>query len=125
MNTIELPISTIYKIGNTFIPSPSSCTANIYTLQGEDSGRTADGMMHTSIIATKRKVEIGYSYISKAQLAGLLPLLLVQYYSFTYLDPITGVTTIECYGSDLNQTLHSGVLYGGLWRDVKISCIER
>ena len=122
---MAIPISTTYKIGSTFIPEPSECNVNVYPLHGEDSGRTADGKMHTSVIAVKRKAEITYKYISQDQLASLLALLDVQYYDFTYFDPIEGIKTIECYGTDLSQTLHHRVMYNGLWRDVKISCIER
>lgn len=122
---MTLPISSTYKIGSTAIPDPTGCAVNIHPLHGQDSGRTADGKMHTTVITTKRDVELSYNYIPQAQLSALLALVNVQYYNLTYLDPQKGVTTIECYGSDLSQTMHSGVLYGGLWRDVKITCVER
>jgi len=122
---MTIPTSAIFKINNTFIPEPSDCSVDVYPLHGEDSGRTADGKMHTTVIGTKRKVDLSYKFMSQNQLPALLNLVNVQYYNLTYKDPISGIKTIECYGTDLTQTLQHAVRYNGLWRDVKISCIER
>lgn len=124
---MERPISGKYKIGSLSIPDPSGCTISINPLHGEATGRTDDGTMHTEIIHPgKRKAEVSYDYISEAQLAPIISALLAQYFTFTYPnDPAGGAKTIECYGPPLNAELYSGVLYNGLWRNVKFSCIER
>jgi len=122
---MQIPLSSIYKINNVAIPEPSECSVDVYPLHGEDSGRTADGKMHTTVISVKRKVDLTYKYISQSELSTLLTKLNVQYYNLTYRDPIDGAKAIECYGTDLTQVMHHAVLYNGLWRDVKISCIER
>lgn len=122
-----VPSSGKYKIGKTEIPDPSAVTVSINPLHGEATGRTDDGLMHTEIIHLgKRKIEITYNILSQEQLTTLCGLLMTQYYTFTYpCDPVEGNKTIECYGTTLSQELYSGVLYNGLWRNVKFSCIER
>jgi hypothetical protein len=50
---------------------------------------------------------------------------MVQYYTLTYLDPVDGVTSIECYGTPLSAEPDVGVYYNGLWRGVTFTCIER
>lgn len=124
---MTIPVSGKYKIGETAIPDPSKASVSINPLHGEATGRTDDGLMHTELIHPgKRKVEISYDALPQEQLSAICTLLMVQYYTFTYpCDPVEGSKTIECYGPTITQELYSGVFYGGLWRNVKFSCIER
>ncbi len=122
-----VPTSGKYRISGTAIPDPSKATVSINPLHGEATGRTDDGTMHTELISTgKRKVELSYDAIPTEQLSAICRLLMVQYFTFSYPDdPVEGAKTIECYGPTISQELYSGVLYNGLWRNVKFSCIER
>lgn len=118
-------LSTTYKINGTPIPEPSSAPVSINPLHGEASGRTDDGTMHTELIGVKRKVELTYNALTSEQLSSLLALLTQQYYNLTYLDPMDGVTTMECYGASIDQEPHLMVYYNNKWLNVKFSCIER
>lgn len=127
-DTITIPSSGLYKIGSTAIPDPSSVKASISPLQGEATGRTDDGIFHSEIISLgKRKLILQYDVLPKNQMNVLISLLMQQYFNFTYPDDMeeSGSKTIECYGVPLEADLYSGVLYGGLWRNLKFSCIER
>lgn len=122
-----VPTSGKYRISGTAIPDPSKATVSINPLQGKATGRTDDGTFHSELISPgKRKVELSYDAIPHEQLSAICRLLMVQYYTFSYPnDPVDGAKTIECYGTPISQDLYSGVFYGGLWRNVKFSCIER
>lgn len=119
-------MSATYKIDGQAIPEPTTAPVSINPLHGEASGRTDDGVMHTELIHPgKRKIELQYDALNQEQLSALLSKLIKQYYNFTYLDPVEGVKTIECYGAAISQEPHIGVYYNGLWLNVKFSCIER
>lgn len=118
--------SDVYKIDGQPIPEPSSAPVTIEPIQGEASGRTEDGIMHTEIISLgKRKVELKYNVLTQAEVSDLLIKVMKQYYTFTYTDPVDGIKTIECYGTPISADLYSGVFYNGMWRNVVFSCIER
>lgn len=123
---MQRPMSDVYKIDGEPIPEPSGAPVEIIPLEGPATGRTRDGLMHTEIVHLgKRKVSLSYDYISQEQLSDILVAINKQYFTFTFLDPEKNVIVIECYKPPTKSTLYHGVLYGGLWRDVTISMIER
>ena len=99
---------------------------SINPLHGAASGRTDDGTMHTELIHIgKRKIDLQYDTINNTQLSALLAALMKQYYTLTYLDPVDGTKTIECYGTPLSAEPNTGVYYNSMWHNVTVSCIER
>ena len=119
-------LSSTYKINGTAIPEPSAAPVTINTLHGEATGRTDDGTMHTELIsAGKRTVELKYDALTREQVSAMFKLLMAQYYTLTYLDPVDGTKTIECYGTPLAAEPDVGVYYNNMWRGVTFTCIER
>ena len=123
---MQRPMSDVYRIDGEPIPAPSGATVEVYPLEGPKTGRVRSGLMYTEIIHLgKRKVSLSYDYISAEQLRALTAMMNKQYYTFTFLDPEAGISTIECYKTPYKSPLFHGVLYNGVWKDVTIPFIER
>ena len=120
-----LPLSSIYKINGTPIPSPTEASVSIEDLE-VDAYRTADGVLHRERARQGvRKVSFKYDILTQSEYASLLTQLSPLFFELTYLDPQRGASTIECYSSKKEGSLYSALLYNGLYRDITFNCIER
>lgn len=111
--------------GNDFVAK--SIKVNYESLVSDDSGRTADGIMHIYWVFRRvRKVEIELPPTAdKTMLAHLFSLVQGQEYELTYFDPlINAQKTIQVYTSNSSTDMYNGVLYNGLWQGVKFNAIE-
>lgn len=112
------------KINTTTIATPSTFSVSINDISKAE--RNANGKILIERIATKRKLEIGYSYLSQAGLASLLSAISSVFFTVEYPDPQTGA-------------LRSGTFYVGdrtagaidyqnntmRWKDIKFNFIEQ
>lgn len=104
-----------------------SIKVNLESLATDDSGRTADGVMHIYWIYRKiRKVEIELPPTAdKAKLANLLALVQGNEYELTYWDPLQNTEkTIHVYTSNSSADLYNGIIYNGIWQGAKFNAIE-
>lgn len=104
-----------------------SIKVNYESLSSDDSGRTADGVMHIYWIYRKvRKVEIELRPTAdRSSLARILALVQGQEYNLTYWDPLENAEkTIKAYTSNSSADMYNGVLYGGMWQGVSFNAIE-
>ena len=104
-----------------------SITVNYESLASDDSGRTADGVMHIYWIMRKvRKIEIEMPPTAdRMMLANLFSLVQGQEYNLTYWDPMDNAErTIKVYTSNSNGDMYNGYIYGGVWQGVKFNAIE-
>lgn len=112
------------KINGTTIPTPSGYQVGVMDLSKAE--RNARGDMIIERIATKRKLELTWSYLSQAQLAQLLQLVSPVFVTVEYPDPQDGaVKTGTFYAGDRNTSAvdyRNGVMR---WKDVKFSLVER
>lgn len=111
--------------GNEF--NAKSIKVSFESLSSDDSGRTADGVMHIYWIYRKlRKVEIELPPTSdRGRLAQLFTLVQGQEYELTYWDPLQNTEkTIRVYTSNSSADLYSGVLYNGIWQGARFNAIE-
>ena len=96
------------------------------SLAGEDSGRTADGVMRINwVLNVIHKVEITLPPSTGTEVSKLLSLVQGREYTLTVYSPYADdIVDIQCYTSNSSTDCYSGVLYGGLWQGASFNAIE-
>lgn len=112
------------KINGVDIPTPSEYMVGIMDISNAE--RNASGLMVIDRIATKRKIELNWKYLSKDDLSSLLAAVSDVFFQVTYIDPQTnGTKTGTFYCGDRNTgaiDYRNGVIR---WKDIKFNLIER
>lgn len=96
------------------------------SLSGEDSGRTADGVMRINWIFRRiRKVEIEMPPMTAIEASVLLSAIQGQEYQLTYFDVLDNTEkTIEVYTSNSSGDCYNGILLNGLYQGISFNAIE-
>jgi len=85
--------------------------------------------MHKETVAYKRHIEVKYDAMTQAEISAILSMVVkdppVEYFQFTYFDPIKGTHTITAFANEFGEELYSTMFYDGLWRNVTFNVIER
>lgn len=114
----------LIKIDGVDMPSPSGIQFGIMDLSKAE--RNANGTMIIERIATKRKLDLEWKYLSQAELASLLNAVSPVLFSLTYTDPQTNaLRTGTFYAGDRAvgvMDVKNGVIR---YKDTKFSVIER
>jgi hypothetical protein len=114
----------LLNINGVDLPSPSDLQVGLMDISKAD--RNAAGTMIIERIATKRKLQISYSYLSADDLKQVLSAVSPVFFTVTYPDPQT-------------STMRTGTFYSGdrtcpmidykngvpRYKDVKFDLIER
>ncbi len=112
------------KIDGVVIPTPSDYTVGIMDLSKAE--RNARGDMIIERIATKRKIEMSWNFLTKEQLSNLLNLVSPVFFQVEYIDPQDN--------SKKTRTFYSGDRNSGAldyrnnqirWKDIKFNLVER
>lgn len=112
------------KIDGVDIPTPSALVVGIMDISKAE--RNAAGTMMIDRIATKRKLELNWKYITKENLSIVFKAVSPVYFQVTYIDPEENeVKTGSFYAGDrkagaLNYN-HGNIRY----RDVSVNLVER
>lgn len=114
-----------FKIGSTEF-SPKSIKTTFESLATDNSGRTADGIMHVDFIFSKiRKIQIEMPPMTASEVSQILSLVQGQVYNITYFDVIDNAEkTIQAYTSNSSADCYSGVILNGLWQGVAFNAIQ-
>jgi len=112
------------KVNNAAIATPSSYSVSINDLSKAD--RNANGLMIIERIATKRKLEMSWDYLSQSQLATLLAAISDVFFTVEYPDPQDGaMKTGTFYVGDRNAGAIDYRNNTMRWKDIKFNFIER
>lgn len=115
---------SLLKINGVDMPTPSSMSLGIQDIVKAE--RNARGTMIIEKIATKRKIDLQWAFLTPAQLSSLLTAVSSSFFSVTYTDIQTNSTrTGTFYAGDKNAGVMdyiNGVLR---YKDVKFNVIER
>jgi hypothetical protein len=113
--------------GNTVSPEPS-----VYDIQVADiteASRNASGELIAELIATKRRLDLSWRYLTKAQYTAILGYFTSFFNTIVYHDPVTGATrSATMYVGDRRSgtfEYDSGANEIVGWKDVKFSLIEK
>jgi hypothetical protein len=115
---------SLITVNTTTLPTPSEFTVGIMDLSKAE--RNAKGTMIIERVATKRKLELSWKYLTKNDLALILNAVSPVFFSVTYPDPQTNANrTGTFYTGDRSM----GVIRyrGGVpeYQDVSFNLIER
>lgn len=111
-------------IAGTHVKNPAAIRLGVFDLTKAD--RTADGTMVMDIIATKRRVDVTWKFISDTDLALIVDTITAHKPFFTLRYPEAGrERTITCYAGDINTSLWHTI--GGVrtWEECTIAFIEQ
>jgi predicted molibdopterin-dependent oxidoreductase YjgC len=115
---------SLVTIGSVVLPTPSELNVGIQNISKAE--RNARGTMIIERIATKRKLELQWKYLTPSQLSTVLNAVDPVFFSVTYQDPQTNASrTATFYSGD--RTLGMFDFQNGVprYKDVKFSLIER
>lgn len=114
----------LITIAGVDIPSPSDYQVSIMDLSKAD--RNANGTMIIERIATKRKLELSWSYLSRTDLATILALVSTVTFKVKYLDPQTNsILESTFYCGDRSVGMIDFVNSVPRYKDIKFNLIER
>ena len=118
------PLSPIYTVNGTVIPTPSEYQFNVQDVSAPNAGRTEDGMMHKDKIGQCVKLECKWQNITTSALTTLLSALDSEYLTVVYLNPKRGgYYTGTFYAGDRTAPCYSAKL--GIWSTFSCNLIER
>jgi len=112
----------VLTIGTTSI-SPSEMSLDVMDISNAE--RNAKGTMIIERIATKRKIELRFSYLSAAELKTILTAVSGVTFPVTYTDPITNSNrTATFYCGDRSVGVVSFINGTPVYKDVSFNLIE-
>lgn len=112
------------KINGVDIPTPSDYQVGIQDISKAE--RNANGTMIIERIATKRKIELSWNYLTKEQLQQVLNAVSPVFFTVEYLDPQDNATrTGTFYAGDRNVGALDYIDGKVRWKDIKFNVIER
>lgn len=114
----------LLNIGGVDMPTPSDLTFGVVDI--DKAERNANGFMILERIATKRKLDMSWLYLSPTQLSTLLNAVSGVSFTVIYMDPVTNANrTASFYCGD--RTVGVIDFQGGVprYKDCKFSIIER
>lgn len=111
-------------VNGVVLPTPSDYSVAIQDLsKGE---RNANGLMIMERIATKRKIELAWKYLSQSELAAVLNAVSPVFFTVTYIDPQAGGNkTGTFYSGDRNVPALDFIDGNIRYKDIKFNLIER
>lgn len=112
------------KIDGVEIPTPSDYTVSIMDLSKAE--RNANGTIIIERVATKRKIELSWKYLSKENLSLLFNLVSPVFFEVEYIDPQDNVKrTGTFYAGDRTAGALDYKNGNIRYKDVKFNIIER
>lgn len=112
------------KVNGVVIPTPSDYQVGIMDLSKAE--RNARGTLIIERIATKRKLELSWKYLSKEDLSRLLKLVSPVFFNVEYIDPQDNMKkTGTFYVGDRNMGALDYRNGNIRYKDIKFNIIER
>jgi len=112
------------KINGVALPTPSDYIVSIMDIS--KASRNAAGTMVIERIATKRKIELSWKYLSKTELSNVLKIVSPVFFTVEYIDPEENdwkTGTFYCGDRSVGALDYRN---GNIrWKDIKFNLIER
>lgn len=114
----------VITINGVEMPAPSDMQIGIMDLSKAE--RNANGTMIIERIATKRKIELSWNYLSRTQLSSVLNMVNPVFFTVGYQDPMTGASRSGTfYVGDRSASVIDFIAGVPRYKDVKFNFIER
>lgn len=112
------------KINGVELPTPSGYNVGIQDISKAE--RNANGTMIIERIATKRKLEVAWEYLSQEELSRVLTLVSPVFFAVEYIDPQEGTKkTGTFYAGDRTPKAMDFKNGKIRWKDINFNLIER
>ena len=112
------------KIDTVEVATPSSFNVGISDIT--EGGRNANGKLILELIATKRKLELSYNFITESDLYDLLNAISSPFFEVEYPDPQTStLTTKTFYVGDRQIETIDYISDVPRWKNVSFNFIEQ
>lgn len=112
------------KINGVELPTPSDYSIGIQDISKAE--RNARGTMIIERIATKRKLELSWNFLSKENLSKVLGVVSPVFFSVEYIDPQSGgKRTGTFYVGDRSCGMLSYLNGIPRYKDIKFNLVER
>ncbi|SHK39842.1 hypothetical protein SAMN02745163_03756 [Clostridium cavendishii DSM 21758] len=112
------------KINGVVLPAPTDYQVSINDISNAE--RNANGTMIIERIATKRKLELAWKFLSKEDLSRLLNLVSPVFFKVEYIDPQDGgVRNGTFYAGDRSAGALDFINGNIRYKDAKFNLIER
>lgn len=112
------------KINGVQVPTPSDYIVSIMDLVHAE--RNAAGNLVKDIIATKRKIELSWNYLSKEDTSMLLNLVSSNFFTVEYIDPQEGDWKTGIFYAGDRSIGALDYRNGNIrYKDIKFNLIER
>jgi hypothetical protein len=112
------------KINTVAISTPSEFSVGVMDVT-KKAERNAAGNLIIERLATKRKLELGYKYLSQAGMATLLTAISTTTFTVEYPDPVTGaLRSGTFYAGDRNMGTIDYQASVIRWKDLKFNLVE-
>ena len=92
-------------------------------LDGENAGRTLDGMMHRDRVTTKIRLDITCLPLKSEDAKTILELIYSEYVNVEYVDPMFGHVTKDMYSNNIPATYTNTKT--DMWEGITFPLIER
>lgn len=114
----------LIKVGAVNLPTPSEFGVGIMDLSKAE--RNAKGVLQIERIATKRKIELQWEYLSRTDLQTVLTAVSPTLFTVEYMDPLTNATrTGTFYCGDRSTGMIDFVNSVPRYKGVKFNLIEQ
>lgn len=112
------------KVNGVSLPTPSDYKIGIQDISKAE--RNANGTMIIERIATKRKIELSWQYLSEQDLQQVLNAVSPVFYQVEYLDPQERrMKSGTFYSGDRNVGALDYIKGKVRWKDCKFNIVER
>jgi hypothetical protein len=109
----------VIKINGTTIEAPSTYQVNIEDISKAD--RNANGFMIIERIATKRKIEMSWNYLTQSRLSVLMQAVSQVFFTVEYIDPQDGAAKTGSFYSGGRSAGAIDYKNGEVrWKDIKV-----
>lgn len=114
----------LITIGTYDLPTPSEFSVGIMDLSRAE--RNAKGELKIDRIATKRKIEMQWDYLSRTDLQSILNAVSPIFFTVYYMDPLTNATRQGTfYSGDRTAGMMDFINGVPRYRGVKFNLIEK
>lgn len=112
------------RIDGVVIPTPGDYTVGIMDLSKAE--RNANGTMIIERVATKRKIELAWKYLSKEQLSDLFNRVSPVFFEVEYIDPQdNGIKSGTFYAGDRKAGAIDYINGNIRYKDISVNLVER
>ncbi len=117
-------MGTVIKIDGVVIPAPSDLVVGIMDISKAE--RNTLGTMVIDRIATKRKLELKWNYLSKEKVSELFKAVSPIYFEVEYIDPEDNVTKTGTFYAGDRRAGALDYRNGNIrYKDISVNLVER